>query len=342
MKRTIQILVTGAGLLLMGACDDSSVEQALPVKESRGKPGGKADGANAPAGWDCAPSYYDRNDGCDCGCGIIDPDCSNGGEEACDYEWCPTAVSLDPNQNWQCESESDDGQEEAGSPSVPDAWSCSVGFYGTDDGCDCGCGVHDPDCVSSSASACQYEYCPFGEDPLPNDNAQCDDPDSSNDGSNDDGSNDDGADGGSSDGGPGDVCGLPRGASCGWLFDNRCSEMTTCRDDDDGAGFICHDYCEERYSDGICNGGCYDSDPDCLSQGALVGQPCERHADCRTEETHNNTTAVACLGGVCADTCEANGYYEPDHPRCASLCAFRDPSCGVPHPTSHCLEALET
>lgn len=28
----------------------------------------------------------------------------------------------------------------------PDAWTCDVEWYGTLDGCDCGCGVYDPDC----------------------------------------------------------------------------------------------------------------------------------------------------------------------------------------------------
>ncbi|MDI1482777.1 DUF3455 domain-containing protein [Polyangium sp. y55x31] len=29
----------------------------------------------APAGWACSPSYYNGNDGCDCNCGMPDPDC---------------------------------------------------------------------------------------------------------------------------------------------------------------------------------------------------------------------------------------------------------------------------
>ena len=39
----------------------------------------------APADWDCAEGAYDSGDGCDCGCGVIDPDC-DGDESraACD------------------------------------------------------------------------------------------------------------------------------------------------------------------------------------------------------------------------------------------------------------------
>jgi hypothetical protein len=31
--------------------------------------------ATAPAGWACPASYYNANDGCDCNCGVPDPDC---------------------------------------------------------------------------------------------------------------------------------------------------------------------------------------------------------------------------------------------------------------------------
>ncbi len=49
--------------------------------------------ANLPAEWTCGPSYYDADDGCDCGCGVADPDCAGAGcttpgcgQAAC--EWC--------------------------------------------------------------------------------------------------------------------------------------------------------------------------------------------------------------------------------------------------------------
>lgn len=39
---------------------------------------------------------------------------------------------------------------------VPLDWTCGDTSYGTGDGCDCGCGAVDPDCVSASADACDY------------------------------------------------------------------------------------------------------------------------------------------------------------------------------------------
>ena len=58
----------------------------------------------------------------------------------------------------------EDGGTDAGIP-VPPGWYCSEGYYGTDDGCDCGCGELDPDCggagcatVGCDDTACEYCY----------------------------------------------------------------------------------------------------------------------------------------------------------------------------------------
>ena len=60
----------------------------------------------------------------------------------------------------------------------PGEWTCSESFYGTNDGCDCGCGIVDPDCGSSSSAVCVY--CDNGgscasscDDIDPTDNSQC-------------------------------------------------------------------------------------------------------------------------------------------------------------------------
>lgn len=47
--------------------------------------------------------------------------------------------------------------EEGGDvPGPPPEWVCPAQFFGTDDGCDCGCGVVDPDCPDATADSCQY------------------------------------------------------------------------------------------------------------------------------------------------------------------------------------------
>ncbi len=57
-------------------------------------------------GWRCPVSYYGSGDGCDEGCGLMDPDCSDQIE----------------------------------------GWSCDDTWYGSGDGCDTDCGIIDPDC----------------------------------------------------------------------------------------------------------------------------------------------------------------------------------------------------
>ena len=52
------------------------------------------DGSDAVCGWNCNPQYYGSVDGCDCGCGIPDPDCSSPDVSVCEY--CDDAGSCSP------------------------------------------------------------------------------------------------------------------------------------------------------------------------------------------------------------------------------------------------------
>jgi hypothetical protein len=47
----------------------------------------------------------------------------------------------------------------SGSMSFPSGWTCDPDYYAADDGCDCGCGVHDGDCTNSTVNACDYCHC---------------------------------------------------------------------------------------------------------------------------------------------------------------------------------------
>ncbi len=63
-----------------------------------------------PAVWTCYFQFYDNDDGCDCGCGIVDPDCADATVGSCDYcsqvgscgvaGGCPS--NIDPDNNAQC------------------------------------------------------------------------------------------------------------------------------------------------------------------------------------------------------------------------------------------------
>eukprot|EP01129_Flabellula_baltica_P014044 TRINITY_DN6650_c0_g1_i1.p1 TRINITY_DN6650_c0_g1~~TRINITY_DN6650_c0_g1_i1.p1 ORF type:complete len:920 (+),score=147.08 TRINITY_DN6650_c0_g1_i1:2-2761(+) len=92
------------------------------------------------ANWTCDSCYYEMQDGCDCGCGLEDPDCSDSTAyiHGCDNFTCGVACV----------------QGECTKPdiSVPEGWICPHCYYGTGDGCDCNCGIPDPDCELSNVS----------------------------------------------------------------------------------------------------------------------------------------------------------------------------------------------
>lgn len=54
-----------------------------------------------PAGWLCNASYYGTNDGCDCGCGVVDSDCASQ-TATCAFDSCPAPTTANPLNNAQC------------------------------------------------------------------------------------------------------------------------------------------------------------------------------------------------------------------------------------------------
>jgi V8-like Glu-specific endopeptidase len=94
----------------------------------------------APLAWTCNPLYYGAGDGCDCDCGVYDPDCNDPGQpvyncflgQICDAE----GACVLP---WE------------ETPLSPEGWMCGPVHYDTGDGCDCECGIYDPDCDDESA-----------------------------------------------------------------------------------------------------------------------------------------------------------------------------------------------
>jgi hypothetical protein len=81
-----------------------------------------------PSAWTCAAERFDTLDGCDCGCGAIDPDCAAGCSEpgcrapSCDHCWAADGSAF------ECR------------------WTCDLARFDDKQQCDCGCGVVDPDC----------------------------------------------------------------------------------------------------------------------------------------------------------------------------------------------------
>jgi len=113
-----------------------------------GSASGSCKVSNIPVQWSCKLSQYGTGDGCDCGCGAVDPDCTSAAASACDYcagtgSCASSCAGISATNNATCTG-------------VPAGWHCAPSFYGSGDGCDCGCGVVDPDCTSSAASACAF------------------------------------------------------------------------------------------------------------------------------------------------------------------------------------------
>ena len=52
-------------------------------------------------------------------------------------------------------------QDEPPPPEPPEGWTCNANFYGTADGCDCGCGVVDPDCEDTTIAGCGFNGWPL-------------------------------------------------------------------------------------------------------------------------------------------------------------------------------------
>jgi hypothetical protein len=129
-------------------------------------------------GWTCSVFYY--GDGtCDCGCGIVDTDCSAATSEVC--ESCPlSGCSL---LEFECPG-SIDSSDNSACVEGPADWTCAPAWFG-DGACDCGCGVLDSDCATSLVESCAQcrgvldggcnddasDACPGSVDPL--DNATC-------------------------------------------------------------------------------------------------------------------------------------------------------------------------
>lgn len=94
-----------------------------------------------PPGWTCPVGWWNAREGCDCGCGVRDPDCDVPGQRVFH---CGEGQSCDA-----------DGLCVDASGS----WFCPASYYGTRDGCDCECGAYDPDCDDPSQEVLN---CPAG------------------------------------------------------------------------------------------------------------------------------------------------------------------------------------
>jgi hypothetical protein len=197
--------------------------------------------------WTCDAARF--ADGvCDCGCGRADPDCHDQGcsDAGCSKDACELRH---------------DGE---GHAIRPESWTCKVEAYGTGDGCDCGCGAPDPDCnAGCTEPGCQApscDRCRLEGGALFECRWTCD----------------------LAKFGTGDGCDCGCGTidlDCGKL---SCYEPGCYADacercfDSKGKEYACQrGACPAGYkSDGVCDCGCREDDPDCMSASSCVEPGC--------------------------------------------------------------------
>lgn len=98
-----------------GSADESSStthgpQTSGPEDGSSSSDDTSSSSSGEPGVWTCYFEFYDNDDGCDCGCGIVDPDCADATVDACDYcsqvgscgalGGCPS--NIDPDNNAVC------------------------------------------------------------------------------------------------------------------------------------------------------------------------------------------------------------------------------------------------
>jgi hypothetical protein len=105
--------------------------------------------------WSCSDRLYNDGAQCDCGCGFRDPDCAENvlaecdkcnGVGSCSGQACPGIIN--PSSAERCDR-----------PPAPEGWTCHENDYGNGFECNCGCGVPDLDCRTSSADSCERCHC---------------------------------------------------------------------------------------------------------------------------------------------------------------------------------------
>jgi hypothetical protein len=282
----------------------------------------------AEAGWDddtmsgggiepslCIGARFAADDGCDCGCGGIDPDC---GDQGC--------------AEWGCRDDACDRTTDANGQVIGfapmdarNAWlanDCDLANYGTGDGCDCGCGEPDPDCEaneSCTTAGCtdgpDCEVCHDGIDFVACDTWTCD------------ASLLDDVECDCGCGAIDPTCRDGERLSC---TEPGC-EVTTCTQcsDDEGNREACGgawendiegaDCSARAYGlDGVCDCGCGVADPDCAEDQGCTELGCSASG---CQACYDEYGPAACLTW----TCPEDSYGTGDGCNCG--CGAPDPDC---------------
>ena len=255
----------------------------------------------------CPASAYESGDGCDCGCGVMDPDCAASVDVTQDCtNHCGAGTAPVPSDPTQCDApfwgdgyaqgneDCDDANIVANDgcdacamapnaqcdntvqPSIcataPEPRinrGCPAAEHGSGGACDCGCGVVDPDCTGPSGDICvTISGCPAGQVPSLSDNDTCVD-DTCGDGWFIDASTEECDDGMNSNDADGctDDCTIVPSFRC---LPDLSVPFVTASICFDATGWdpTCASPDGSYFADGFCNCGCGIDDPDCGDFGA--------------------------------------------------------------------------
>jgi hypothetical protein len=287
------------------------------------------------AAWTCAFEAYGGSDGCDCGCGMIDPDCGGEGCKAgrCFDDACTTCHD-EAGRPYACAAAEGGWDDDTtdGSPSL-DPSHCNALRFDAGDGCDCGCGGIDPDCDDEGCSpwGCPDDACDRCTDGNGNVTGCADAEDATvwvddNSCDLDNYGTDDGCDCG---------CGTPD-PDCdgdGSSNDEFTDDCDVCHDGIGGFA-ACPDWDEDHCSDtlianGTCDCGCGVVDPDCrvLQRESCTEPGCELTT---CQFCNEDQTRSACGGEWQSDLFEsacAVSTFDRDG-LCDCGCGVADPDCG--------------
>lgn len=135
--------------LLVDNLTPSQIKYIIKMKNERRIPT-----SQPPSSWKCDKDWYNTNDGCDCNCGVWDPDCDSNSTELDIYAF-GSVLNCNEGASPVCDRQTAQCIYSA----VPKEWTCSATHYNTSDGCDCGCGIRDPDCDGTSSGSPVLTHC---------------------------------------------------------------------------------------------------------------------------------------------------------------------------------------